>query len=306
MIYDMIIIGSGAAGMNAALYAGRSGLNTLVLESVGSGGQMNNTYEVANYLGFPENPSGAELAQKMRAHAGIYGAEFRTERVKNIENVNEKIKTVNTRKNSYQTRCVLFATGANPRKLNAPGEAEFSGIGVSYCATCDGAFFRGQTTAVVGGGNTAFEDALCLARFCSEVYLIHRSDRFRASAVLVEEVKNNPKIHILPFCTVSQILGDTTVKQLSLQDSRTGETKLLDCSGVFIAIGRIAANEIVPPEILLDESGFIRTDERMQTNIPGIYAAGDIRTTPLRQVITAAADGAVAAISALNYLDTLK
>lgn len=302
MIYDFLIIGSGPAGLSAALYAGRAGLSTLVLESIGAGGQMNNTGEIANYPGFLENPTGAELAQKMRAHAEEYGAEFRTERVRSIEQLDGKIKFIHTRRAVYEARTILFATGAAPKKLGAEGEEHFSGIGVSYCAACDGAFFRGQTTAVIGGGNTAFEDALYLARFCPKVYLIHRSDRFRAEAVLVSKVRKSEKIEILEYCTATKILGDTTVRQLVLTDTRTGAVRYLYCSGVFIAVGRKPSNEIVPPELDRDEQGFLRTDEKMQTNLPGVFAAGDIRTTPLRQVITAAADGAVAASYAQVYL----
>lgn len=303
MIYDFMIIGAGPAGLSAALYAGRAGLSTLVLESLGAGGQMNNTDEIANYPGFLDNPSGAALSGKMRAHAAQYGAEFRTERVKGIDQIDGRIKFVHTRRATYEARTILFATGAAPKKLGAEGEEHFSGIGVSYCATCDGAFFRGQTTAVVGGGNTAFEDALFLARFCPRVYLIHRSNRFRASAVLVSQARKNPRIEILEFTTVKKILGDTTVRQLELEDTRTGAHQALDCSGIFVAVGRTPAAEIVPPEVERDDGGFIKTNEKMQTNLPGVFAAGDLRTTPLRQVITAAADGAVAASYAQSYLE---
>lgn len=304
-MYDLIIIGAGPAGLSAALYAARGGLKTLVLESMGFGGQMNYTYEIANYPGADDNPTGAELAKRMRAQALEAGASISNENVKSIENIEFEIKTVNTRKNSYEAKTIIFATGAAARKLGAEGEDRFSGMGVSYCATCDGAFFKGQVTAVAGGGNTAFEEAIYLSRFCKKVYIINRSEKFRASATLVNAAEKEKKIEIIKNSVVEKILGDSTVSGLELKDTRIGAKSSLDCSGLFVAVGRIPLNEIVPPEIEKDNDGFIVTDNNMQTNLPGVYAAGDVRKTPLRQIVTAAADGAVAAVSAINYINEM-
>ena len=302
-MYDIIIIGGGAAGMSAAVYAGRSGLKTLVIESMSAGGQMNLTYEVDNYPGISDEPAGSDLSLAMKKHAEKSGAVFTTETVKEIENADEAIKTVVTRKNRYDTKTVIFATGANPRKIGAEGEDRFYGMGVSYCATCDGAFFKGQDTAVIGGGNTAFEDALYLSRFCRTVYLIHRRDGFRAEGKMVEAAKNNPKIKFILDSTVSRIDGDSTVNGITVKNVQNGSEKTIAVSGVFVAIGRNANSELAGKYVHLDSEGFIVTDRYMQTNVKGIYAAGDVRDTPLRQIITAAADGAVAATSAIHYIN---
>ncbi len=305
-MYDIIIIGGGPAGLSAAVYAGRSGMRTLILESLSLGGQVNLTYEVDNYPGFYENPTGMDLAENMKKHAEKFGTEFSTETVRAIVDHDKEIKTVVTRRNSYETRAIIFATGANPRKLGAEGEDRFYGTGVSYCATCDGAFFKGQETIVVGGGNTAFEDALYLSRFCSRVTLVHRNERFRAAAMLVKKARSNPKITILTNRTVLTIAGDTSVKSVTLHDSVTGQAETLDCSGLFVAVGRIPETKLAGQYVRLTQEGFIQTDRQMQTNVRGIYAAGDVRDTPLRQIVTAAADGAIAATSAVNYINELE
>lgn len=305
-MYDVVIIGAGPAGMAAAVYATRGGLRTLVVESMGFGGQMNYTYEVANYPGVSDNPSGDELAKRMRMQAESFGTNVSNEMVKRIEGIDEAVKTVITRKNTYQTKTIIFATGAVSKKLGIEGEARFTGVGVSYCATCDGAFFKGKPTAVVGGGNVAFEDALYLARYCPKVYIVNRSEKFRASAILIEKAEQNDKIEILRNSIVDKISGDTTVKELLIKDTRTGELKAIECSGIFIAIGREPSTVAAPEEIIRNEYGFIVTDQHMNTNLPGVFAAGDVRDTPLRQMITASADGAIAATSAINYLNEQK
>lgn len=305
-MYDIVIIGGGAAGLSAAIYAGRSAMRTLVVEGTSLGGQVNLTYEVDNYPGFFDNPAGADLSENMKKHAAKFGAEFTTETVKSIVDFDQDIKTVVTRRNAYDTRAVIFATGANPRKLGVEGEDRFYGMGVSYCATCDGAFFKGQVTAVVGGGNTAFEDALYLARFCSKVYLIHRSENYRAAASLVGKAKADPKIELLTNRTVEQIIGDTTVKELRIKNVLDNTAETIACSGVFIAVGRIPETALAGKYVHLTRQGFIQTDRAMRTNVPGIFAAGDVRDTPLRQIVTAAADGAVAATSAIYYINELE
>ncbi len=302
-MFDIVIIGGGAAGMSAALYAGRSGMKTLVIEAISIGGQMNQTYEIANYPGVVNNPDGTSLALLMKSQAAEYGAEFSSETVREIIDIDGKIKKVITRKNTYETKAIIFATGANPRKLGVDGEERFHGMGVSYCATCDGAFFKGQETCVIGGGNTAFEDALYLARFCKKVYLIHRREGFRAEATMVNAVKNNEKIEFVLNSTVEKINGDTTVSSIMIKNVNTKAISELNVSGVFVAVGRDANSALAGKYVKLDKDGFIVTDRYMQTNIRGVYAAGDVRDTPLRQVITAAADGAVAATTAIHYIN---
>ena len=302
-MYDIIIIGGGAAGMTAALYAGRSGLKTLVLESISVGGQMNKTYEIANYPGVVNNPDGTSLSLLMKEQAMSFGAEFKTEGVKEIIDIDLKTKKVVTRRNTYETKTIIFATGANPKKLGAEGEDKLYGVGVSYCATCDGAFFKGQETAVIGGGNTAFEEAIYLSRFCKKVYLIHRREGFRAEATMINSVKNNDKIEMVLNSTVEKITGDTAVDGLIIKNVITKSESELEVKGVFVAVGTEANNSLAGKYVRLNENGFIITDRFMKTNIKGVYAAGDVRDTPLRQVVTAAADGAIAATTAIHYIN---
>ena len=236
-------------------------------------------------------------------HAEKFGAEISSEKVREIEDHDKEIKTVVTRRNRYQAKAIIFATGAISRKLGVEGEDMFSGLGVSYCATCDGAFFKGQTTVVVGGGNTAFEDALYLARFSSKVYLVHRSEKFRASQSLVDKVKKNEKITVITNSVIDKIHGKDVVDSVTLKDTMTGITETIETSAVFVAIGRIPQTDLAGKYVYLTNDGFIRTDREMQTDIKGIFAAGDVRETPLRQIVTAAADGAVAAVTAINYIN---
>lgn len=302
-MYDVVIIGGGAAGLSAALYACRGGMKTIVLEAVTFGGQINYTYDVDNYPGFFNNPKGEELSKSFLKHAEKFGAEISAEKVRDIENYDKPIKTVVTRKKRYETKTVIFATGASPRKLGVKGEDAFAGLGVSYCATCDGAFFKGQTTIVCGGGNTAFEDALYLAGVSSDVYLVHRSEKYRASKTLVDKVKNNPKITLIPNTVIDEIKGKSVVDGAVLKNTVTGEIKTVETAAVFVAVGRDAQSELAGKFVNLTHDGFIQTDREMCTNVRGIFAAGDVRDTPLRQIVTAAADGAVAAVSAIGYIN---
>ncbi len=302
-MYDIIIIGGGAAGLSCAMYACRGGMKTLVLEAMSAGGQMNYTYDVDNYPGFYQNPTGAELSDNFLKHAQKFGAQISTEKVKDIVDCEKSVKKIITRRNEYETRTIVFATGAVPRKLSAPGEDAFSGLGVSYCATCDGAFFKGQSTVVVGGGNTAFEDALYLSRFSSKVYLVHRSQKFRASQNLIDKVKANGKITIITDSVVEEIKGMDVVKSVMLKNTQNLQKQKIETSAVFVAVGRIPQTDLAGKFVNLTNEGFIVTDREMRTNIRGVYAAGDVRDTPLRQVITAAADGAVAAVTAINYIN---
>lgn len=304
MIYDIAIIGGGAAGLSAAIYAMRAGMKTVVFESTGYGGQVNFTSDVDNYLGI-QNISGPELAEKMRAHAESFGCEFKTEGIREIKDASRPVKKLVTRKNVYETKTVILATGAKPRKLGVQGEEELAGAGVSYCATCDGVFAKGKTAAVIGGGNTAFEDALYLASLCSKVYLVNRSAKFRAARMLVDKAIANPKIEILKEQKTEKIQGTNSVSSLVLSHSISGKMSVLDTDAVFIAIGRIPESKLYDGIAKTASDSSIICDENMCVGIDGIYAAGDVRNTPLRQIITAAADGAVAATSAVNYINSL-
>lgn len=293
MDFDVVIIGAGPGGLAAGIYCGRANLKALILEGVGAGGQMNYTAEIDNYPGF--SGSGAELAEKMKAQALESGAEIRAERVKEIANAGADTKIVRTRRGEYRTRAVVIATGAVPRKLGVDGEERLAGAGVSYCATCDGAFFKDKNVLVAGGGNTAFEEALYLAKFCKSVQLVHRREKFRASASLVERVKKNPKITLLTNETIEKIQGESAVKSVVLRHTLSARISLADTDAVFVAVGRVPQSELAENIVKTDENGYILTDENMRTSTKGIYAVGDVRKTPLRQVVTAAADGAIAA-----------
>lgn len=305
-MYDIAIIGGGPAGMSAAIYAARGGMKTIVMEKIAYGGQAVKTHEIDNYPGFFNNPSGEELSKAMENHARKFDVTFAIENVKSIENAEYDLKVIHTRKNKYVTKSIIFASGANPKLLGASGEAELTGAGVSYCASCDGAFFKGRDVCVIGGGNTAMEDALYLAGFCGRVYILNRSKRFRAAAAVLENVKRKGNITILTDTVAESFNGSSALESVTIKNTVTGERQKLNVSGAFVAIG------ITPQSALAMECGvetcplgFIKTDMYLATNIKGIFAAGDVRVSPLRQVITAAADGAVAAAGAVNYVNEL-
>lgn len=303
-IYDIIIIGGGAAGMSAALYAGRGGMKTLLLEKLSCGGQAVKTYEIDNYPGFGSNPTGPELAEAIENHSKKFGAEFRSENVKEIRDAGDAVKTVVTRRNEYKAKTIIFATGASPKKLGIDGEEKFFGAGVSYCATCDGAFFKDRDVVVIGGGNTACEDALYLARFCENVYLLNRSRRFRAAATILEKVRANPKITVYENIVSQKLEGENSLERVIVKNTETRELGFINAAGIIIAIGVTPDSELAKAcGVQTCPLGFIKTDMYLKTNLSGVFAAGDVRVTPLRQVITAAADGAVAATSAINYIN---
>lgn len=291
-MYDVIIIGGGAAGLSAAIYAARACLSTLLIEKQPmDGGQILNTYEVDNYPGLP-GISGFELGQKLTQHAQKLGMERVNGAVERLE-LSDTIKKVVTAKAEYEAKAVILATGAGYRKLNVPGEERLMGMGVSYCATCDGAFFRGKTVAVVGGGDVALEDALFLARGCEKVYLIHRRDALRGAKILQEQVKETSNIEILWDSVVEEIHGEHQVEELVVFHKKSGEKQMLSVNGIFIAVGIVPNTDFLQnTEVALDENGYIVAGENGRTNVDGVYAAGDVRTKALRQVITAAADGA--------------
>ena len=300
-IYDLIIIGSGPAGLTAAIYAQRAKLETLVIEaSYVSGGQVVNTYEVDNYPGLP-GISGMDLGTTLRNHADRMGGAFVRERVKELE-LEGDIKTVRTQKNEYRTKTLILAMGASHRKLGVPGEDTFGGLGVSYCATCDGAFFKGKVTAVVGGGDVAVEDAIFLARGCEKVYLIHRRDSLRAAAILQERLLALPNVEVVWNHVVKEIQGMDQVEALLLENAQTGAEQKLAVDGCFIAVGILPNSELVQGKLELDGAGYIVAGENGVTSVPGVFAAGDIRTKQLRQIITAASDGANCVTSAQNCL----
>lgn len=299
---DVIIIGSGPAGLSAAIYAMRAGLETLVIEKQPmSGGQVLNTVDVDNYPGLP-GIGGFELGMSFREHAQKLGARFETAEVLAIEAATEKEKIVVTDKESYQCRTIVLAMGATHRMLGVPGEEALRGMGVSYCATCDGAFFRGKTVAVIGGGDVALEDALFLARGCEKVYLIHRRDALRGARSLQQKVFDTPNIEVIWDSVVDSIDGEGMVQMLQIRNKKTNEKTALSLQGVFIAVGITPDTGLVQGLVDCDEAGYVRADETCVTNVPGVFAAGDLRTKKLRQIVTAVADGANAITSAENYI----
>ncbi len=298
---DMIIIGSGPAGLSAAIYGQRAKFSLLLTEKQPmSGGQVINTYDVDNYPGLP-GISGFDLAMKFREHADALGTTFLQEEVQSVQ-LSGKEKQVVTANGTYTAKTVILATGAVHRKLGVPGEHELRGVGVSYCATCDGAFFRGKDVAVVGGGDVALEDALFLARGSRRVYLIHRRDALRGAKVLQEKIFSTENIEVLWDTVTERIEGGDQVEAVSVLNRKTQEKKKIPVSGVFIAVGIEPDSGLFRGQVSMDENGYILAGEDCRTSVEGVFAAGDVRTKQLRQIVTAAADGANAVISAERYL----
>lgn len=302
-MYDIIIIGSGPAGLSAAIYAQRACLDTIVIEKNGiSGGQVLNTWEVDNYPGFP-GVTGFELSRQFREHANKLGARVVQDEVVQVE-LSGNVKKVVCEEETYEARCVILASGAHHRTLEVPGEEELRGAGVSYCATCDGAFFRGRTVAVVGGGDAALEDVIFLARMCEKVYIVHRRDKLRGAKRLQERLQALENVEFVWNSETAAVEGNGQVEALRLRQTQTGEEKRLDVDGVFIAVGIAPESELYAGQLELDEQGYIRADESGQTSVPGVFAAGDVRTKALRQILTAASDGANCVASAERYLQS--
>ena len=300
-MYDIIIIGSGPAGLAATIYGQRAKLDVLVIEKQPmSGGQVLTTYDVDNYPGLP-GIGGFDLGIKFRAHADALGAHVVTEDVTAVE-LAGSTKKVTTTAGEYEARTIIISTGADHKLLDVPGEEELRGMGVSYCATCDGAFFRGKEVAVVGGGDVALEDALFLARACTKVYLIHRRDEFRGAKSLQEKVFRAENIEVIWDTVVERIEGAEQVEAIALKNRKTGEKNRLSVSGVFVAVGIQPNSKIFDGKLELDQGGYIKAGEDCCTSEPGVFAAGDVRTKQLRQIITAAADGANAVTSVERYL----
>lgn len=304
-IYEVIIIGSGPAGLAAAIYAGRAELDTIIIEKAPmSGGQIINTYEVDNYPGIPDI-SGFDLSTKFREHCDKLDMNFITGEVTGFA-VEDGIKTITLDDGTtYHAKAVIISAGANPRKLMIDGETKLSGMGVSYCATCDGAFFRNKITAVVGGGDVAVEDAIFLARLCKKVYVIHRKNEFRAAKSYTSKLMSLENVEIIWDSVVEKIIGDEQVEQIEIKNIKTEEKNTLDIDGIFIAVGNIPCSEVYKGLVNMDGSGYIIADESCETNIPGVFAAGDIRTKELRQIITAASDGANSITAVEKYLNQL-
>lgn len=301
-MYDVIVAGTGPAGLAAAIYGTRAKLNMLVLEqNYMSGGQVVNTYEVDNYPGLPEI-TGMDLSLKFREHAEKLGAEFVRAKVHKIEVKADGTKVVETESGTYETRTVILATGAQHRLLNVPGEESLSGMGVSYCATCDGAFYKGSDVAVIGGGDVAVEDAIFLARGCSKVYVVHRRSQLRAAKSLQEKLFSLPNVEIIWDSVVDSIEGEEQVEAIRVKNSKDGSVRAVSVDGVFVAVGITPDSGLLKGIAELDENGYVVADESCETSVPGIYAAGDVRKKPLRQIITAAADGANAITSVEKYL----
>lgn len=296
---DLVIVGSGPAGLSAAVYAQRAKLDQVVIEKeMFSGGQIVTTDRVDNYLGL-YGESGYDLAVKFREHADKLGVPFMEDEVSKITDKGEYKEVYLKSGKVIETKAIVIATGANHRKLNVKGEKELTGAGVSYCATCDGAFFKGKKVAVAGGGDVALEDALYLSNLCEKVYLIHRREELRASKELQQKVMSKDNIEFMPFYEIKEINGENKVENIMICQNQTGKTENLDVSGVFIAVGMEPQSDFLNGVLELDKAGYIKTGEDCRTSVPGIYAAGDVRTKSLRQIITAVADGAYA-ISSLE------
>ena len=301
-IYDMLVLGGGPAGYTAALYAARAGLDTLLIERMSAGGQMALTGEIENYPGFDEGVDGFTLGMKMQNAAEKYGAKTEYDEVTEVD-FSGKIKKVRTVGGEFFGKTVVISTGANPRELGVNGESELVGRGVHYCAHCDGRFYKDKTVAVIGGGNSAVSDALYLSRLAKKVYLIHRRDSLRAEKIFEEALKNADNIEILWNSKVEDFITDGRVTGLKLISTQSEKVSEIECDGVFVSIGRKPATDFLQGVVALDKNGYIIADESTKTGIAGVYAVGDVRTKPLRQIVTAAADGAVAVHFAEEYLN---
>lgn len=303
-IYDVIIIGGGPAGYSAALYATRAGLDTIVLERLSAGGQMALTLDIDNYPGFDEGIDGFTLGQKMQQGAERFGSKSAMADVYSAQ-LSGEIKVLETSEGTFKGKSVIIATGAETRKLGIGREDELTGRGIHYCATCDGMGYRGKTVAVIGGGNTAVEDALILARLSEKVILVHRRDSLRADKVYHDQLMKTENIELRWNSVISELVAEEKFQGIKVKDVNSSEESFIPCDGVFVSIGRVPETKKFADEIKLDSQGYIVADETTRTNIPGVFAAGDVRTKALRQVITAAADGAVAAYFADEYLGGL-
>lgn len=301
--FDTVILGGGPAGLSAAIYASRGAVSTAIVDLNMLGGQPSNYLELENYPGFPI-VGGYDLMEKFEEHADKFGVQKFP--MQEIQNIDLKTKTIFTNEYEFKAKTIIIATGAQPMKLGVAGEKEFVGRGVSYCAVCDGAFYRNKVVAVVGGGNAAVEEAMYLTKFADKVYVIHRRNELRADKIVQERAFKNEKIEFIWDSVVKEIKGEDLVNTAVLENVKTKDITNLQVNGVFPYIGMTPNVENISGQLEQDARGFVVTDETMQTSVEGVYAVGDVRTTPLRQVITAAADGAVGAVYAVKYLEALK
>ena len=300
-VYDLIIIGGGPAALTAAVYAGRAALKTLVLIGPGPGGQVANTDLVENFPGFPEGISGAELAQRLQSQAGRFGAQIVMDAVTRVDFSTTPF-TIQTHSVTYRARTAIVATGAVPRRLGVPGEAEFFGRGVSACATCDGFFYQGKRVVVAGGGDSAIAEGIFLTRFASEVLVVHRRDQLRATKIYQERAFANSKMRFVWDSVVEEIVGEQTVTGVQVRNVKTGETSIIEADGVFVYVGMEPGTELFAGQIELNDAGYVITDRHQRTNVPGIFAAGDVQDPHYRQIVIAAGTGAIAAMEAERFL----
>ena len=299
------IIGGGPAGLAAGIYAARGGARVKLFEELFPGGQIVKTHRVENYPGITGGPDGYALAAALEKHAAEFDLPIVYGSVANLK-LTEVEKTFTVNDDEFSAAAVILCMGATPRKLGHPDEDRFVGAGISYCATCDGAFYRGKDVAIVGGGDTAVADALYLSGLCNKVYVIHRRDQFRAAGTLVDRVKQAPNVELVLDSTMVALSGEDRLSAVTVENKFTHETRELPVSGLFVAVGILPRTDLVQDQVALDEGGFIVTDKFMQTSIPGVFAAGDVRDTPLRQVVTACADGAIAATKAVEYVGMIQ
>lgn len=302
--FDVIIIGGGPAGYTAALYAARANLTAMVIEKFAPGGQMATTEIVENYPGFVEGINGFELGMQMKKGAERFGVKTKLAEVKSVE-LDKNPKLIHTSKDTFQAKTIILALGAYPRELGLPNERNLRGRGVSYCATCDGMFYKDKTVVIVGGGNTAVADAIFLAKICKKVYLVHRRDELRASKTYMESLEKTENIEFIWSSEAVEILADEFVTGVKVKSRNDDSVRMVACDGIFVAIGNVPNTELINGQVELDEAGYVPADETTRTNIPGVFAVGDMRNKPLRQIVTAVADGAVASKYAEEYIDSM-
>ena len=300
-IYDMVIVGGGPGGYTAALYAARAGLKVVLLEKLSAGGQMALTSQIDNYPGFEDGIDGFTLGEKMQQQAERFGAQTELAEVTAVR-LDGDIKQIETSEGTFYGKTVVISTGANPRELGVPDEKALVGRGINYCAACDGMFYKGKTVVVVGGGNTAAADAMILSRIAKKVILVHRRDTLRATKIYHEPLMSTPNVEFRWNSAVSELLHGDKITGIKIRDVNTGEESVVECDGVFVSIGRSPATQLVAQQLEIDPSGYIVAGESTRTNVPGVFAVGDVRTKALRQVVTAVADGAMASHYAEEYL----
>jgi len=302
--YELVIIGGGPAGLTAGLYAARGGLNVILIEKIVPGGQVIITDWIENYPGFPEGISGLDLVQKMTDQVKQFELNIDNNEVVSVD-FSEPVKKITLNDKTITSHTIIIATGASPKKLGVPGEDIFFGKGISSCATCDGPFFKDRVVAAVGGGDTAVQESLFLTKFVKKIYLIHRRDKLRAAAILQKRALANEKIEMIWDSVLTDISGLTNVENITVQNVKTGDKTQLSVDGCFIWVGTIPNTQFLGDSVKLDEHGFIIAGLDAETSVPGVFAAGDVRNTPLRQIATAVGDGAIAAISAENYIENV-